>query len=89
MRVFSERVANAKTKDVDSVLRKSSPPHPDPAKHAYASPHWGEGKMFPLPSGERIKVRGKIKLKNLVSFKSLDFIFLLILFTTKIEKSHK
>jgi hypothetical protein len=44
--------------------------------------------MFPLPSGERIKVRGKSNIKNQDFFKLLDFICLSIFFATKIEKSH-
>jgi len=43
----------------------------------------------PLPPGERIKVRGKMKFKNHDSFRSLSLFFLLVYFATKIEKNLK
>jgi len=42
--------------NVDEALMNLIPPHPDPL------PKRGEGMSFPLPSGERTKVRGRQKL---------------------------
>jgi hypothetical protein len=41
--------------------------------------------MFPLPSGERIKVRGKSNIENQDFFKLLNF--LVNILCTKLEKS--
>ncbi len=47
--------------------KRAGPSHLNPAKHAYASPRRGEEMKFSLPFGERVKVRGKIKLIDVPS----------------------
>jgi len=47
--IFSTRVADPKARKCGCSLVKFTSPHPDPAKHAYASV-WRD--RIPLPSGE-------------------------------------
>jgi len=50
--VFSKKVAKTMGKNVDVASMNLNPPHPNPLPK-------GEREEFPLPSGERTKVRGK------------------------------